>query len=170
MRSIDGGGDRAFFCECVASIFVFAMGLATRNCDANESSPSALRYRCEESLLIGLILIVLFVVVLPIVLVRVYLKRQKVQQAAHDARLRAMTQTFLAAARKKKAAEAAAASGASTAFGSGASGDGASSAAPITSAPAGTRDERECPYCAELILKKARVCKHCRRDVEPVAG
>ena len=31
------------------------------------------------------------------------------------------------------------------------------------------RDERECPYCAELILKKARLCKHCRRDVEPVA-
>ncbi len=28
------------------------------------------------------------------------------------------------------------------------------------------RDERECPYCAELILKKARVCKHCQRDVE----
>jgi len=32
------------------------------------------------------------------------------------------------------------------------------------------RDERECPYCAELILKKARVCKHCGRDVEPLAG
>ncbi len=30
------------------------------------------------------------------------------------------------------------------------------------------RDERECPYCAEKILKKARVCKHCGRDVEPV--
>lgn len=30
------------------------------------------------------------------------------------------------------------------------------------------RDERECPYCAELILKKARVCKHCGRDVEPL--
>lgn len=30
------------------------------------------------------------------------------------------------------------------------------------------RDDRECPYCAELILKKARVCKHCHRDVEPV--
>jgi hypothetical protein len=28
------------------------------------------------------------------------------------------------------------------------------------------REERECPYCAELILKKARVCKHCQRDVE----
>jgi hypothetical protein len=32
------------------------------------------------------------------------------------------------------------------------------------------RDERECPHCAELILKKARVCKHCGRDVEPMVG
>jgi uncharacterized membrane protein YdbT with pleckstrin-like domain len=31
------------------------------------------------------------------------------------------------------------------------------------------RDERECPFCAEPILKKARVCKHCGRDVEPLA-
>ena len=31
------------------------------------------------------------------------------------------------------------------------------------------RDERECPYCAERILKKARICKHCGRDVEPLA-
>ena len=30
------------------------------------------------------------------------------------------------------------------------------------------REERECPYCAERILKKARVCKHCGRDVEPM--
>lgn len=30
------------------------------------------------------------------------------------------------------------------------------------------RDEQECPYCAELILKKARVCKHCGREVEPL--
>lgn len=29
------------------------------------------------------------------------------------------------------------------------------------------REERECPCCAELILKKARVCKHCGGDVEP---
>lgn len=28
------------------------------------------------------------------------------------------------------------------------------------------REERECPYCAELILKKAKVCKHCGREVE----
>ncbi len=31
------------------------------------------------------------------------------------------------------------------------------------------REERECPYCAERILKKARVCKHCDHDVEPLA-
>jgi uncharacterized membrane protein YdbT with pleckstrin-like domain len=30
------------------------------------------------------------------------------------------------------------------------------------------RDERECPYCAERILKRARVCKHCGREVEPL--
>jgi DNA-directed RNA polymerase subunit RPC12/RpoP len=28
------------------------------------------------------------------------------------------------------------------------------------------REERECPYCAEKILRKARVCKHCGREVE----
>ncbi len=33
-----------------------------------------------------------------------------------------------------------------------------------------SRDERECPHCAEEILKKARVCKHCGRDVEPLVG
>jgi hypothetical protein len=110
-------------------------------------------------LLIGLILLALFVIVLPIVLVRVYLKRQAAQQAAHDARLRAMTQTFLAAARKKKAAEAAAAA-------TGA----ASSPAPAAPPPAiFAREERECPFCAERILKKAKVCKHCRRDVVPLA-
>jgi formylglycine-generating enzyme required for sulfatase activity len=31
------------------------------------------------------------------------------------------------------------------------------------------REERECPYCAERILKKARVCKHCGHYVEPQA-
>lgn len=30
------------------------------------------------------------------------------------------------------------------------------------------RDERECPYCAERILSKARVCKHCGREVGPL--
>jgi uncharacterized membrane protein YdbT with pleckstrin-like domain len=32
----------------------------------------------------------------------------------------------------------------------------------------GAREERECPYCAERILSKAKVCKHCGRDVEPI--
>jgi uncharacterized membrane protein YdbT with pleckstrin-like domain len=30
------------------------------------------------------------------------------------------------------------------------------------------RVERECPYCAERILARAKVCKHCGRDVVPV--
>jgi uncharacterized membrane protein YdbT with pleckstrin-like domain len=34
--------------------------------------------------------------------------------------------------------------------------------------PAGPRVERDCPYCAERILARARVCKHCGRDVVPV--
>ena len=95
---------------------------------------------------------------------RTYLKRRAAQHAAHEARLRAMAQTYLAAARKKKAAEAAAAKVIPS--------DAVISAAP----PAGPglamtiRDERECPFCAEPILKKAKVCKHCRRDVEPLAG
>ncbi|MEO8033979.1 MAG: hypothetical protein ABI837_06060, partial [Acidobacteriota bacterium] len=38
-------------------------------------------------------------------------------------------------------------------------------AAPRVTSP---RDERECPFCAEPILKKAKVCKHCHRDVEPL--
>ena len=29
-------------------------------------------------------------------------------------------------------------------------------------------DERECPFCAELIKKKAKKCKHCGSVVEPV--
>jgi uncharacterized membrane protein YdbT with pleckstrin-like domain len=32
------------------------------------------------------------------------------------------------------------------------------------------RAERECPYCAERILARARVCKHCGRDVVPSPG
>jgi membrane protein YdbS with pleckstrin-like domain len=31
-----------------------------------------------------------------------------------------------------------------------------------------TRIERDCPYCAERILARARVCKHCGREVTPV--
>lgn len=29
-------------------------------------------------------------------------------------------------------------------------------------------DERKCPYCAEIIKKEATVCKHCRKEVEPI--
>jgi membrane protein YdbS with pleckstrin-like domain len=39
-----------------------------------------------------------------------------------------------------------------------------------TSSATGTSDariERECPYCAERILAKAKVCKHCGREVAP---
>ena len=32
------------------------------------------------------------------------------------------------------------------------------------------RDERDCPWCAERILNRARVCKHCGRDVEPLVA
>ena len=41
----------------------------------------------------------------------------------------------------------------------------AGSAAPALAEP---REERECPYCAEKILKKARVCRFCGRDVAAV--
>ena len=37
---------------------------------------------------------------------------------------------------------------------------------PIEALPAG-REERDCPYCAERILAKAKVCKHCGREVAP---
>lgn len=30
-------------------------------------------------------------------------------------------------------------------------------------------DERECPYCAEVIKKKAKLCKHCHSSVTPIA-
>ena len=39
---------------------------------------------------------------------------------------------------------------------------------PAAALPLG-RDERECPYCAERILAKAKVCKHCGREV-PLAN
>jgi uncharacterized membrane protein YdbT with pleckstrin-like domain len=39
---------------------------------------------------------------------------------------------------------------------------------PVASAAA-QREERDCPYCAERILTRAKVCKHCGRDVEPLA-
>jgi hypothetical protein len=113
--------------------------------------------------LIGQIIVALFVVVLAVVGVLIYRKRRAAQDAAHEARLRAMAQTYLAAARKKKAAEAAAAK-----VGTNTAASAATPAAPgLATSP---RDERECPFCAERILKKAKVCKHCRRDVVPLAG
>jgi len=47
---------------------------------------------------------------------------------------------------------------------------GGMSAAPAGNLQDGSRVERECPYCAEKILARARVCKHCGREVEPVSG
>jgi membrane protein YdbS with pleckstrin-like domain len=35
-------------------------------------------------------------------------------------------------------------------------------------ASGGSRVERDCPFCAEPILARARVCKHCGRDVVPL--
>ena len=35
--------------------------------------------------------------------------------------------------------------------------------------PTSERDERECPYCAERILVKAKVCRFCGRDVSVAA-
>lgn len=40
-------------------------------------------------------------------------------------------------------------------------------AAPRAIAGGAARIERDCPFCAEPILARARVCKHCGRDVEP---
>jgi hypothetical protein len=45
-------------------------------------------------------------------------------------------------------------------------GDGASATNPAGSA---TREERECPFCAERILVRAKVCRFCGRDVPPLA-
>ena len=42
---------------------------------------------------------------------------------------------------------------------------GATAALPL--ADGTVRVERDCPFCAEPILVRARVCKHCGRDVEP---
>lgn len=44
---------------------------------------------------------------------------------------------------------------------------GAQPAMPAETDPKEARTERECPYCAERILARARVCKHCGRDVAP---
>lgn len=42
------------------------------------------------------------------------------------------------------------------------------SGTPIAVADTARRDERDCPYCAERILARAKVCKHCGRDVAPI--
>lgn len=43
------------------------------------------------------------------------------------------------------------------------------SQSPTALAAETPRVERECPYCAERILARARVCKHCGREVTPAA-
>jgi uncharacterized membrane protein YdbT with pleckstrin-like domain len=47
---------------------------------------------------------------------------------------------------------------------------GPPSATAIPAETGGPRVERDCPYCAERILARARVCKHCGRDVVPAPG
>jgi uncharacterized membrane protein YdbT with pleckstrin-like domain len=42
-------------------------------------------------------------------------------------------------------------------------------AATVPDVPSAPRVERDCPYCAEKILARAKVCKHCGKEVEPVA-
>jgi predicted lipid-binding transport protein (Tim44 family) len=106
--------------------------------------------------LTGALIIILLLITLLVVGVRIFMRRTAEQRAAHDARLAAMAQTYLVAAKKKAAADAKAAASA------------VPQSVPVPSA-SGLRDERECPFCAEPILKKARVCKHCGRDVEPLA-
>lgn len=50
--------------------------------------------------------------------------------------------------------------------------DGARSVMPsqVPAGESGPREERDCPYCAERILARAKVCKHCGRDVEPLTA
>lgn len=45
---------------------------------------------------------------------------------------------------------------------------GDSAGSPVAAVAAQARDERDCPYCAERVLVRARVCKHCGRDIEPL--
>jgi hypothetical protein len=40
-----------------------------------------------------------------------------------------------------------------------------SDAGPFSSGGELAREERECPFCAERILVRAKVCKHCGREV-----
>ena len=52
--------------------------------------------------------------------------------------------------------------------------DGDAARAPVAALEGGyssaDRQERECPYCAERILVKAKVCRFCGRDVSAVAS
>ncbi|HEX7705348.1 MAG TPA: hypothetical protein VF701_02720 [Thermoanaerobaculia bacterium] len=81
-------------------------------------------------------------------------RKAAAQHRAHEMRLQAMVRATAAAAARK--AQAAAETSVAT-------------LEPTPHAVSGAiREERECPFCAEPILKKARVCKHCRRDVEPL--
>lgn len=44
---------------------------------------------------------------------------------------------------------------------------GVGSASAPHDSQTGPRVERECPHCAEPILAKAKICKHCGKDVVP---
>ena len=39
--------------------------------------------------------------------------------------------------------------------------------APVAAPPTLPRDERECPYCAERVLAKAKVCRFCGKELTP---
>lgn len=40
-----------------------------------------------------------------------------------------------------------------------------SAKAPVQTVAAESRDEVDCPFCAEKILARAKICKHCGKDV-----
>ena len=41
--------------------------------------------------------------------------------------------------------------------------------AQVTKNPAGAEKRIPCPYCAELILPQAKICRYCGRSVTPQA-
>ena len=41
-------------------------------------------------------------------------------------------------------------------------------AAPAIAEAGGGREERECPFCAERVLVKAKICRFCGRELPPV--
>ena len=104
--------------------------------------------RSDKLLAMSLMIATVVLMVGLVIGIRIALRRAAQQRATHDARLQAMARTYFAAAAKKKSAP-----------------------HPVETAvppPQPAREERECPFCAELILKKAKVCKHCSREVEPL--